>query len=96
MHLSIDHAGQYMQPGGVKNLASRGRGHVADGGDAPVTDANIAAANAVMGDQCAPAQQQIKWFNHMGLLCGRGQGLEYISLGFSAEDMAAMPQGIEQ
>ena len=64
MHLSVDHPRQHVQTAGIKYLAAHGLAEVADGRNAPVADAHVARANAVVIDQNATTDDEIEGFGN--------------------------------
>ena len=69
MHLGVDHARQDMQAAAIDRLAGRGPRQVADGGDAPARDAEIAHALAVVIDDGAALEDQIVGLGHSNVTC---------------------------
>ena len=60
VHLRIDHAREHMQPPTVDHLTGRSRRQVADRGNAPAGDGEIAHAFAVVVDDDSAPDDQIK------------------------------------
>jgi hypothetical protein len=59
VHVSVDHAGQHVEPGAVDGVGRARRLEAADPGDAPVPDRNIALPDAVVVDDGSVPEQKI-------------------------------------
>ena len=73
MHLAVDDAGQDVQALGVERLGGLGRTELPERGDAPVLDAEVAHARAVVIDDRGARDEQIVRFGHL-ILASRLRG----------------------
>ena len=64
MHLRVDNSGQDMQTGAINALMRAGMIEIANGGNPPVPQADVAALFAVMIDQSAVGQNAIECLQH--------------------------------
>ena len=64
MHVGIDHARQHMQPAALDHLAGRGARQVANRGNTPGMDADIATTLAIVIDDGAALENQIVAVSH--------------------------------
>ena len=64
MHLGVDHARQHMQAPAVDHLTGRSRRQVADRGNAPAGDGEIAHAFAVVVDDGAALEDEVEALGH--------------------------------
>ena len=71
MHLAVDDAGQNMQALAVDPFACRSAAERADLGDAPVADADIADALAVLVDHDAIHKNEIEELRRHAVPCAR-------------------------
>ncbi len=64
MHLGVDDARQHVEVGGIDDLGGAGACQPADGGDAPLADADVALAAAVVTDDRAAFDEDVEGFGH--------------------------------
>ena len=60
MHLGVDDARQHVEVGGIDDLGRAGACQPADGGDAPLADADVALAAAVVIDDRAAFDEDVE------------------------------------